>query len=468
MRSRRDQVQAHTYVVGRLTSALVHAEPDAPESPLRRTGLGSFGGLLVGTLILAAFMVWGLISPASPASALTAGELLLVKETGTRFIYVGNELHPVLNWASALMLTGGNATITTVSASSLAGIPQGQPLGVLGAPDELPAASALNVGAWLACTQSGRVSVSIGSPPPLSELSANNAVLASGSGAEYLLWRGTRLRLDASWIVNALGLNNAPVIEVAPAWLNAVPAGPDLQPLSVPGAGQPGPVLGGLRTRVGQILVEHNVGSASQLYVVGHGGVAPITTTQAAILLTNRAESAAYQGGKTTPIVVSPATIANAAVLPSGLADGTGVPSAPPHDFLPGGAAVPCMDYPASGGTANPNLVFAALPAWPAARRRHARRDRERAGRGADQRGTGRRRADPAAGRAGRGRQLPVPGDRHGREVPAAGRRGRRAWLPGQRSGRTSRSLARAAPDRPGARLAGAKGVIGYRKTDDR
>jgi type VII secretion protein EccB len=363
MRSRRDQVQAHTYVVGRLTSALVHAEPDAPESPLRRTGLGSFGGLLVGTLILAAFMVWGLISPASPASALTAGELLLVKETGTRFIYVGNELHPVLNWASALMLTGGNATITTVSASSLAGIPQGQPLGVLGAPDDLPAASALNVGAWLACTQSGRVSVSIGSPPSLSELPANDAVLASGSGAEYLLWRGTRLRLDASWIVNALGLNNAPVIEVAPAWLNAVPAGPDLQPLSVPGAGQPGPVLGGLRTRVGQILVEHNVGSASQLYVVGHGGVAPITTTQAAILLTNRAESAAYQGGKTTPIAVSPATIANAAVLPSGLADGTGVPSAPPRGFLPGSAAVPCMDYPASGGTANPNLVFAAPPA---------------------------------------------------------------------------------------------------------
>ena len=140
--------------------------------------------------------------------------------------------------------------------------------------------------------------MSIGSPPPLSELSANNAVLASGSGAEYLLWRGTRLRLDASWIVNALGLDNAPVIEVAPAWLNAVPAGPDLRPLSVPGAGQPGPVLGGLRTRVGQVLVEHNVGSASQLYLVGHGGVAPITTTQAAILLTNRAESAAYQGGR--------------------------------------------------------------------------------------------------------------------------------------------------------------------------
>jgi len=79
MRSRRDQVQAHAYVVGRLTSALVHAEPDAPESPLRRTGLGSFGGLLVGALAVAGFMVWGLISPASKASALTAGELLLVK-----------------------------------------------------------------------------------------------------------------------------------------------------------------------------------------------------------------------------------------------------------------------------------------------------------------------------------------------------------------------------------------------------
>src|SRR5450755_113606 len=327
MRSRRDQVQAHAYMVGRLTSALVHAEPDAPESPLRRTGLGSFGGLLVGALIVAAFMVWGLISPGSKASALTAGELLLVKETGTRFIYAGSELHPVLNYSSALMLTGGDATMTSVSSSALNGIPQGQPLGILGAPDQLPAASSLNAGAWLACSQSGPgaplVSLSIGPPPQLSEPPADDAVLVATPNAEYLLWRGTRLRLDAASIVAALGFNDAPVVKVAPPWLNAVPAGPDLGPLSVPGAGQPGPVLGGLHTR---------------------------------------GESAAYPGGTVAPVTVSPAAIANAPVVPSSLGDKVAVPSAPPRDYLPGAGAVPCAEYSASGGTA-PRLVFAVPPA---------------------------------------------------------------------------------------------------------
>ena len=365
MRSRRDQVQAHAYVVGRLTSALVHAEPDAPESPLRRTGLGWFGGLLVGTLIFAGFLIWGLIRPASSASALTSGELLLVKETGSRFIFAGNELHPVLNWSSALMLTGGHATLTTVSATTLNGIPQGQPLGVLGAPDQLPAASSLNVGAWLACSRSAPgapvVSLSIGPPPQLSKLPADDAVLVATPEAKYLLWRGTRLRLDAPTIVDALGLNRAPVVNVAPAWLNAVPAGPDLRPLSVPGAGQPGPVLDGLRTRVGQVLVVRNVGSASQLYLVGTDGVAPITATQAAILLTDRGESAAYPGSTVAPVSVSPAAIAHASMLPSSVVDKVAVPSAPPHDYLPGAAAVPCADYSASGG-AGLQLVFAVPP----------------------------------------------------------------------------------------------------------
>ena len=366
MRSRKDQVQAHAYVVGRLTSALVHAEPDAPESPLRRTGLGWFGGLLVGTLVVAGFAVLGMIRPASSASALTSGELLLVKETGSRFIFAGDELHPVLNWSSALMLTGGKATLTTVSASTLNGIPQGSPLGILGAPDQLPAATSLNVGAWLACSQSGSgapvVSLSIGPPPQLSKLPADDTVVVATPEAKYLLWRGTRLRLDAPTVVDALGLNRAPVVDVAPAWLNSVPAGPDLLPLSVPGAGQPGPVLGGLQTRVGQVLVVRNVGSPSQLYLVGPDGVASITATQAAVLLTDRGESLAYPGRTPAPVTVSPAAIANTSMLPSGLADKVAVPSAPPRDYTPGAGAVPCADYRGSGGT-DPQLVFGVPPA---------------------------------------------------------------------------------------------------------
>jgi type VII secretion protein EccB len=366
MRSRRDQVQAHAYVVSRLTSALVHGEPDAPESPLRRTGLGSFGGLLVGTLAVAAFLVWGLISPASKATALTTGELLMVKTTGARYIYAGKTLRPVLNWSSAMLLMKGSPTMTSVDASALTGIPQGQPLGIVGAPDALPPTGSINTGSWLACTRdiSGRplVSLSIGPPPAVTTPPSGGAVVLNVPGAQYLLWHGERLRLDASWLLSALGLNRAPVMAAAPTWLDAVPAGPDLEPLSVPGAGAHGPTLGSLRTRVGQILVVHNIGSPSQLYVVMAGGVAPVTATQAAILLSDRSAAAAYPGRTAQPVSVSPSVIAHEPSVRSGLADGAGVPSSPPDDYTPASGAVPCMDYAAAGGSAA-RLVFAVPPA---------------------------------------------------------------------------------------------------------
>lgn len=365
MRSRRDQVQAHAYVVGRLTSALVHAEPDAPESPLRRTGLGSFGGLLVGALIVAAFLVWGLISPASRASALTSGELVMVRETGSRFIYAGKALHPVLNWSSALLLMGGNPTITTVSAQSVAGVPQGQPLGILGAPDALPAPAAVNTGAWLACARGGAgqpsVSLSIGGRATVIQPSAGNAFVVDATGTRYLIWHGHRLRVDAPWIPTALGLGRGPVTSVSPVWLNAVPAGPDLEPISVPGAGGAGPALGHLHPLVGQILAARNVGSSRQFYLVEPGGLAPVTATQAALLLAGPSAGAAYQGAAVAPVPVSPAAAARAAQVHASLPDSSGVPPAPPAVFAPGGGAVPCTLYPGAGA-ATPGVVFAVPP----------------------------------------------------------------------------------------------------------
>jgi type VII secretion protein EccB len=365
MKSRRDQVQAHAYVVSRLTAALVHAEPDAPESPLRRTGLGSFGGLMIGALLVAGFLVWGLISPASKATALTQGELIMVKETGARYVYADGALRPVPNWSSALLLMGGSTTMTAVSPAALAGVPQGQPLGIVGAPDSLPAASALNTGSWLACSQvSGGapiVSLGIGARPKVAQIPAGDAVVVAAPGAQYLLWHGQRLRIDAPWILDALGLNRAPVIATTQVWLNAVPAGPDLRPISVAGTGRPGPALGGLHTRVGQILLARNVGSPGELYVVTARGIAPVTSTQAAMLLTGPATAAAYPDSAAAPIQVSPAAIAQAPAAGAGLADGAGVPSAPPGDYAPGGGADPCMDY-AGPGTSAPRLVFTAPP----------------------------------------------------------------------------------------------------------
>ena len=47
MQSKRDQVHAHTFMMGRLSSGLLTADPDAPESPLGRTTRGVVFGVLV-------------------------------------------------------------------------------------------------------------------------------------------------------------------------------------------------------------------------------------------------------------------------------------------------------------------------------------------------------------------------------------------------------------------------------------
>jgi type VII secretion protein EccB len=368
MRSRRDQVQAHAYVVGRLTSALVHGEPDAPESPLRRTGLGVFGGLLVGTLLVAALLAWGLISPASKAAVLTAGELVMAKETGARYIYARHELLPVLNWSSALLLTGGNSAMTVVPAVTLTGIPHGQPVGIVGAPDTLPAADAVNKGAWLVCALSAgqaEVSVTIGIPTAVTPPPPNGGLLAAAQGAEYLVWHGQRLKLDASWIAGALGLGRARVTEVSPAWLNAVPAGPDLRPISVPGRGGPGPTIGAVHTTIGQVLVTSNVGSPSEFYLAEAGALVPITAAQAAIVLGDPSSAASSSGATGAPVSVSPAAVVHAPIVHQNLADTVDAPSAPPRDDT-AGPGVPCMDYHGASyhgaGGVPPQFVLAVPP----------------------------------------------------------------------------------------------------------
>jgi type VII secretion protein EccB len=372
VKSRRDQVQAHAYVMGRMTAALVHGEPDAPESPMRRTSLGSFGGMLLGALAIAGFLIWGLISPPASPGKFTEGELIAVKQTDSRYIFARGQLHPVLNWSSALLLENGNPAITSVTTAALTQVPQGQPVGIAGAPDDLPAQAAVNKGSWLVCSQPGHgqqvVSLAIGLPADASDVPQGYGVIvAAPDGSRYLLYNGYRMRLDAPWLAAALGLERAPVINVSAAWLNAVPAATDLRPVPVADRGAAGPVFGGRATRVGQVLADSNIGSASQFYLVVPGGVTPVSATQAAVVISDPATIAAYPGATANPVPVSPGAIATAHVINQSLPDAASAPPAPPTSFVPAARQVPCMDYPATGGAA-PVLAFAApLAGAPAA-----------------------------------------------------------------------------------------------------
>ncbi len=109
------------------------------------------------------------------------------------------------------------------------------------------------------------------------------------------------------------------------------------------------------------MLVAQNVGSSGQFFLAAAGGIAPISLTQAAVLLGDPATIGVYRGAPVAPVQVSAAAIATAQVVRLALPDGSPAPHSPPPTFAYG-AKSPCMDYPASGGTV-PTLVSAQPPA---------------------------------------------------------------------------------------------------------
>src|SRR5712671_6404474 len=102
MQSRKDLLQAHRLMTQRAALALLQAEPDPPDRPLRRLNVGVFSGVLVAVMVAAVFGVWGLLSPGNAQGLTAPGTLIIDSQTGTSYIWCQHgKLCPVVNYASA-------------------------------------------------------------------------------------------------------------------------------------------------------------------------------------------------------------------------------------------------------------------------------------------------------------------------------------------------------------------------------
>ncbi|GAA0328629.1 type VII secretion protein EccB [Actinoallomurus spadix] len=310
MQSRRDQVHAHMFVMGRITSGMLRADPDAPESPQGRTNRGVVIGIVIAVLLCGGSFVWGLLSPGRSASWQSANSLVVDQETGASYLYVDGRLRPVQNYASARLIGGTKLTAHHVRTKSLDGTPHGQPVGIAGAPDALPSPDGLAHGAWAVC--SGRRA--LGSPAPVTTLAIGvgeadgDGALTAGQGMlvtapdahVYLVWQGSRLRLDQKGgAVTALGYGSRTPTPVSAAFVDALPAGPDLAAPTVPGLGGAGPALDGHATRIGQVFKIGVLGSKPRYYQLRGNGLVEVTTTVAALILADPAVRARAYGGRT-------------------------------------------------------------------------------------------------------------------------------------------------------------------------
>lgn len=361
MWTQKDRIQAYQFLRRRLVSSLVSADANDPRSPSKRVVLGTAIGLAVALLVSAVFGIIGLLAPARAEKWQQGGQVIVEKETGARFV-MGSDglLHPVLNYASARLLAGGDGTATvTVPAKTLSGVARGAAVGIAGAPDSLPQTSRLQSGPWTRCTHHSSdrpaddvpiSTVLLGRTVGGVALRGDQAIVAKLPTEErFLVTGGHRHRLPDELAVVALGLAAADVIEVAPPWLNTVPAGRDLKTFDVFGTGWPGPAVGTNPTRVGQVLTT----GAGELYLVQRDGLAVISETEARLVLGSPGSAAAYPGTRPAPLPVAAADVAAA---PRSSANTEGYPRRLPEPVAISPHATVCAD-----GTRI--LVGAGLPA---------------------------------------------------------------------------------------------------------
>ncbi|MDQ0792524.1 type VII secretion protein EccB [Streptomyces sp. B1I3] len=386
MQSKRDQVQAHSFMMGRLSSGLLAADPDAPESPLGRTTRGVVFGVLVTVLIGAGATVFGLLRPGGNDGWRDGEHLVVNRDTGARYLWTGTDgvLHPVRNYASARLIGGSDLATVDVATASLRDVPVGAPAGIPGAPDAVPGPAQLDDGAWHVCVtgpdgalpstsgavtgtgvdKPGATTVVAGAPLDSRGVGGDHGVLVSGpDGAEYLVWRGSRLPLDrASDARNALGYGSERPMPVSAAFLDALAPGPALKPPAVAGRGAKGPELGGEASRIGQLFEVRVPGGGSTYHLLQKGGLVPLTRLGAALVLGDPAtQKDAYQGRSPEVRVVGADALRAHRAEDSAPAGSAELPDTPPAPQSPPRGTALCAQVDGDDGGTRIKSVLVAL-----------------------------------------------------------------------------------------------------------
>ncbi|WP_100448185.1 type VII secretion protein EccB [Glycomyces xiaoerkulensis] len=257
MRSRREQVDAHRFITSRMNQALVLANPDSVERPLRRIGVSIFASVMIMVLIFAGFAIAALLNKGNDAPQLNH----IILEKGTTSIYVytfahdeseenGDEpkLWPVTNFTSALLLLepyNGEPPVQELKPESLAGYPRGFMVGLNDVPPSPPPPdSLLQDEDWNACSlhrEDGGVRshmftqllvADLPEPEFLGdeEWMLAESVVREGESRMYLLWDDRRHEItDPDSALAALDMTASDAVPVTDDVLTTLDDGPPLE-----------------------------------------------------------------------------------------------------------------------------------------------------------------------------------------------------------------------------------------------
>lgn len=290
----RHQVTGWRFVMRRIASGVALHDTRMLVDPLRTQSRAVLVGALILVTGVAGCFVFSLIRPSG-----AAGEdaVLADRETAALHVRLGDQLHPVLNLASARLITGRPDNPALVKSSELDRFPRGNMLGIPGAPERMVADQTRDA-YWTVCDaatgpQAG-VTVIAGRPDSgpqrATQLPDGRGVLVENEGRTWLLWGGRRSAVDLAdrAVVDGLGIGDDvaahPPVPIATGLFNAIPEGPALTPPVIPGAGIAAEVPLPVEAPVGAVVVAYGADNALRHYVVQTGGLQPIPVVVAAIL----------------------------------------------------------------------------------------------------------------------------------------------------------------------------------------
>ncbi len=275
MATKNDLIEAQTFSRRRLLTAFVSGAPGGkelePTAPLRAVIAAI--ALTVAVVLVGVF--WGLIKPGLP-NGWDNGKLILVSDTGARFVTVEGELHPVINTASArLLLPSADFAVISTDQSNLSGVALGSTLGIVGAPDELPAPDSLQNAGWSACvTDDAALDVRIGGTA--ADAVAAGAVVVESGGDRFVIAgeRSYAVEGGSDAVLRAAGITALDPVDVPADWLNLFTPGTALAPIDVADAGQP---IAGTALAAGDVVHVEGTATEERFLVQADGKLAALT-----------------------------------------------------------------------------------------------------------------------------------------------------------------------------------------------
>ncbi|GHH44107.1 type VII secretion protein EccB [Lentzea cavernae] len=364
MASKHDQLHAHQFSAQRVTSALVTRETDPEQPPFRRPGNAVFGGIAIAVIALAGAGVYGIINPGGNLAWQDGRSVIVEKETGTRYVYVDQRLHPVMNYASALLAMDQHAPTLSVSRDSLSGVPRGPRIGIPDAPDSLPGPDSLLTDGWTLCSQpeadqagtvTPRSALLVGRQSQGGVPLGEEAVLADvqETGARYLVHKGYRHLIDKADVpAVGIALGATPPVRVAPAVIEAIPQGASLGPIPVADMGKPA----GFGSYLAGQLLAVTTSSGVRHHLAETGRLRPITELQFDIQRAHQMTAAAYPGAEPKALPMGLSEAGTTPQMPLAAPKAGDPPSVRPEFARGGDTSTLCLTFGA--GASVPSVTL--------------------------------------------------------------------------------------------------------------